>query len=65
MMINQIVKHSIFLYLMLLLAVMIYMPNAVSGSNINFPCVIVILSVVSYCIVSFTFRIKLKGNPFF
>ncbi len=65
MMINQIVKHSIFLYLMLLLAVMIYMPNAVSGSSINFPCVIVILSVVSYFIVSFTFRIKVKGNPFF
>jgi hypothetical protein len=47
------IKHAIMLYFILLVALITYKPQLFENQTVEFPCVIIILSVVSYFLVDF------------
>lgn len=49
------IKKAIILYFILLLLVIVYKPLAFRNKTMEFPCVIIILSIVSYFVIDFFF----------
>ena len=54
------IKHSIILYFIILFLLLNYRPNLFNLNSINLPCVIVIVSLVSFYLVHFINKIKNK-----
>jgi len=56
------IKKAIILYFILLCLMVFYKPNMFKNNHIDLPCIVIILSIVSYFIIDFIYELFFKNK---